>query len=658
MSGFSIGLSGINAAQKALETIGNNMANAATEGYHRQRVDLRPAYSAQTGGVLVGGGVNFEGVSRVIDNMLEQQILRQDSILEQLSQELKTMQTVEGSFGEFSEGGGLNAAIDKFFNSLQDLCTHPDESIWQNQAVSSADAMAAQFRMLGSSLTALQGQLKLEAENVVEQVNNLATTIAELNNNIERMEIAGATANNLRDQRDQRIAELSTLVGVETYERDYGVVDVNVGNIPLVTGSTAVQLESGLNGAGELGIAIKGSFNYNTNIEGGKLGGILSLKNELVADVQNNLNDLAGAIINEVNRIHFQGVGSFGSFTELTGWKMSSDAVADFSAAGGPVSDGTIYIRVTDTATGEATRYAIDVDASSDTLGTIAAKISAITTGRLSATGDSSKLRITAQSGYTFDFLPAVLATPSSSSLTGAAPPAISVSGIYSGAANQTFTCTVTGSGSVGNGELTIEVRDGAGDVVNTVNIGSGYAAGDKLDLADGIKIALSVGDLNAGDNFTIDAFANTDTSDLLAAVGINTLFSGKDASDIAVCDEIKETPSRIAVAAGAEKTDNANALKLSGIADKAVGELGGETMGDFYRGLVSDVGQDVSVKQIIYNGSEVVLKDLNTQQSNVSGVDVNDEAAQMLMYEQMFTAMSKYLNTVHSVLMSMMEMM
>jgi flagellar hook-associated protein 1 FlgK len=656
MSGFSIGLSGINAAQKALETIGNNMANAATEGYHRQRVDLRPAYSAQTGGVQIGGGVNFEGVSRAIDNMLEQQILRQDSILEQLSQELKTMQTVEGSFGEFSESGGLNAAIDKFFNSLQDLCTHPAESIYQNQAVSSADAMAAQFRMLGSSLTALQGQLKLEAENVVEQVNNLASTIAGLNDNIERMEIVGAKANNLRDQRDQCIAELSKLVGVETYERDYGVVDVNVGNIPLVTGSLAVQLESGLNGAGELGITIKGSFNYNTNIEGGKLGGILSLKNELVANVQNNLNDLAGAIINEVNRIHFQGVGSFGSFTELAGWTMSSDAVADFAAAGGPVSDGKIYIRVTDTATGEVTRHAIDVDASSDTLGTIAAKISAIT--GLSATGDSSTLCITAQSGYTFDFLPAVLATPSSSSLTGAAPPAISVSGIYSGAANQTFTCTIAGSGSVGNGELTIEVRDGAGDVVNTVNIGSGYAAGDELDLADGIKITLSVGDLNAGDNFTIDAFANTDTSGLLAAVGINTLFSGKDASDIAVCSEIKETPSRIAVAAGAEETDNANALKLSGIADKAVGELGGETIGDFYRGLVSDVGQDILVKQTIYNGSEVVLKDLNTQQSDVSGVDVNDEAAQMLMYEQMFTAMSKYLNTVHSVLMSMMEMM
>ncbi len=656
MSGFSIALSGIDAAQNALETIGNNMANAATEGYHCQKVDLKPAYSAQTGGVQIGGGVNFEGVSRSIDTLLEQQLVRQNSILEQLSQQLGTMQTVESSFGEFSGNGGLNSAIDNFFNSLQDLCSYSSDSVYQSQAVGSADAMATQFRMLSTTLSTLQDQLKQETDNAVGQINGLTSTIAQLNNNIERMEIAGNDANNLLDQRDQCITELSKLIGIETCSRDYGVVDVSVGGIPLVTGSSAVQLESGLSAEGKLGIAAKGSFNYTTDIEGGKLGGLLSLSNELVSGVQGKLNALAGAIISEVNQVHFQGVGSAGSFTELAGWTMSSDSVADFSAAGGPVSDGKIYIRVTDTATGEVTRHAIDVDASSDTLGTIAAKISAIT--GLSATADSSKLRITAKSGYTFDFLPAVLATPSSSSLTGAAPPAISVSGIYSGAVNQTFTCTVAQSGSVGNGELTIEVKDSAGSVVNTINIGSGYAAGDELDLADGIKITLSAGDLNAGDNFTIDAFANTDTSGLLAAVGINTLFSGKDASDIAVCSEIKEDPSRIATAAGAEGTDNTIAQKLSGIADKKVGDLGGETIGDFYRNLVSDIGQDISTKQTVYDSSEAVLKELTTQQSDVSGVDTNEEAAAMLMYEQMFTAMSKYLNTVNDSLSALMDVL
>lgn len=95
MSNFSIGLSGLNAAQKALDIIGNNIANAATEGYHRQRIELSPAYSTYTGGILLGGGVDFEGVTRVMDGLLEQEILRQASSLEHVSQEHTTLRMVE-----------------------------------------------------------------------------------------------------------------------------------------------------------------------------------------------------------------------------------------------------------------------------------------------------------------------------------------------------------------------------------------------------------------------------------------------------------------------------------------------------------------------------------------------------------------------------------
>jgi flagellar hook-associated protein 1 FlgK len=655
MSGFSIGLSGIDAAQKALDIIGNNIANAATDGYHRQQINLSPSYSSQTGDNLIGGGVDFKGVTRIIDSLLEQQILRQNSVSQQLSQEVQTMQTVESSFGEFSDSGGLNAAIDSFFNSMQDLVSHPAESIYQNQAVSSANAMAAQFRTLSSTVSTLQNQLKLETGNVVEQINNLASTIAQLNDHIERLEIVGTKANNLRDQRDQCITELSKLVGVDTTERDYGVVDVNIGSIPLVVGSSASQIESGLDQNGQIGIAAKGSFNYSTDYSGGSLGGLLSLSNELVSGVQDKLNGLAAAIINEVNQVHFQGVGSAGSFTELAGRTMTSDAVADYSSAGGPVTDGKIYIRVTDTATGETTRSAVDVDASSDTLATIAAKISTIT--GLSATVDASKLRITAGAGYTFDFLPAVSPQASTSHLTGTTPPAVTISGNYTGAVNQTYTCTVTSGGQVSNGDVEIEVRDGSGGV-KTINVGQGYAAGDVIELADGVKATFGTGDLNTGDSFTVDAYANTDTSGLLVAVGMNTLFSGKDASDIAVCSEVANDPSRIAAAVGADGTDNANAMKLSALKDKKLGSLDGLTVSDYYRRLVSDVGEDISIKQTVYNSSESVLKELTTQQDNLSGVNVNDEAAAMLMYQQMFTAMSKYLNAVYTSVNSIMQIL
>ncbi|MHC4184405.1 MAG: flagellar basal body protein, partial [Planctomycetota bacterium] len=99
MDSYSIGLSGLNVAQNALDIIGNNIANAATDGYHRQRLELAPAYMSQVGSVLLGGGVDIVGITRMIDGLLEQEILRQQSSLGRVRAELTTLRTVESTFG-------------------------------------------------------------------------------------------------------------------------------------------------------------------------------------------------------------------------------------------------------------------------------------------------------------------------------------------------------------------------------------------------------------------------------------------------------------------------------------------------------------------------------------------------------------------------------
>jgi len=652
MDSFSVGLSGLDAAKKGLDIIGNNIANAATAGYHRQRIELSPAYMSEVGGILLGGGVVYEGVTRLIDSFLEGELLRQGSSLGQVSQELATLRSVENSFGELSTGSGLSKAIDEFFNALQDLSAHPGELIWQGQAVAAAEAMATQFRTLGEFLTTLESQIILEAGNTVGRINILLGEIAELNFKIKTLQIAGGEANNLQDQRDQCIAELSKLIGVQTVDREYGVIDVTIGGLPGVTGNTATELEVGLNEAGELGVTVAGSFNYRTDLQGGRLGGLLSLKNELIYEIHEDLDDLASAIIQQINQYHIQGVGSAGSFTELTGWTMQDEDLADFDP---PVVDGKIYIRVINTSTGEITRNEVDVDVSTDTLTTLATKITAIT--GLSASVVSSQLRIQADTNYEFDFLPAVLPEPTNSTLTGA-PPTISVSGIYTGTKNQTFTFTVIGTGPVGNGTLQLEVENGDGEVVTTLNVGSGYAAGDTLDIGNGIKISVSTGDLNDSETFEVDAFGSTDTSGVLAAVGLNTFFSGDSALDMAVCSEISAEPGRVATALGADMTDNANALRMAGLEEQAISTLDGLAPGEFYRQLVTNLGQTVSVKQIQEDNVEVIIQNLAEQQGELSGVDINDEAAQMLVFEQIFQAMAKYLNTVHTAIQSIMDIM
>ncbi|MCJ7776705.1 MAG: flagellar hook-associated protein FlgK, partial [Sedimentisphaerales bacterium] len=622
----------------------------ATEGYHRQRLELTPAYSSQVGSLLLGGGVDVNGVVRLIDNLLEQQIIRQKSLSEHNTCELTTLQTIETAFGELSSGSSLSSAIDEFFTALQDLSANPNEIVWQNQVVTAGQNLAGQFRNLGDFLTRLESQIQLGAEETVAQINTLIKQIAELNDNIERTEISGGQANNLRDQRDQRITALSELVGVEVQNRQYGGVDVIIAGVPVVTGQSYNELEVGLDENGYIGISNAGSHNYNVGVQGGRLGGLLSLRNQIINDIHTDMDTLAGVIIQQINQLHVQAVGSQGQFTELTGCKAGEN-LADLDT---PARDGKIYIRVTNTSTGEVTRHEINISAATDSLSTVAEAISAIP--GLDASVNSLRLHIQAEAGYKFDFTPAVLPEPTTSNLTAVTPPSISVTGLYNGSENQTFTFTATAGGTVGNGSVWLEVRTGAGEVVTTINIGAGYAAGDKLDIGNGIKISVSTGDLNAGDSFTVDVYSSTDTLGLLAALGINTFFSGSCAADIAVCSDLVDSPGRIATSQGADLTDNTNALRLADLKNQAQGALGGRTIGEFYNQIVVNVGQQVSVRQMQQDNLETMVQNLVGKRNEISGVNINDEAAQMLIFEQMFQAMAKYLTIVQSSMQTIME--
>lgn len=654
MANFSIGLSGLNAAYTALDTIGNNIANAATEGYHRQRIELVPTSAGQGNRAAAGGGVDVVGVTRMIDGLLEREVVRQESLYGEVTQELTTMSSVETMFGEFSEAGGLNASIDAFFDALRGLAAHPLESVWRYETVSSARALATEFRRLGDALSSLSGQVVIEAQDAAASMNSLIAQIAELNGKIQTIEINGGDANNLRDRRDQLIVKLAKLASVETQKRDYGVVDISIAGLPVVTGSISVAVD--LQSDQSLGIFAAGSEGGSLGVQGGRLGGLLSLKNELLPRLADELDALAQAIVNQVNRYHVQGVGTEGSFDELSGWTMNSESLSEARV---PITDGSFYIRLTDTNTGEVRRYAIEVDVSGaapDTLASIADTIDAIE--GLNASVDSARLHIVSDLGYRFDFLPAVLPEPTTSNLTAAGPPTISVSGTYAGQTNQTLTFTVAGSGTVGNGTLRLDVRDEAGEIVSTLNVGAGYAAGDVIAMANGIKIAIGFGDLNDADSFQVQALATTDTSGFLAAAGLNPFFSGASASEMRVADRILEAPDRISTAFGADLTDNLAAQRLADVGNQAVDSLAGMTPSEYYHRIMANLGQEVALKQSRQENVEAMLQNLRQRQSDISGVNVNDEAAQLLVFEKMFQAMAKYLNSLQTAMDTLMNVM
>ncbi|MCF7972294.1 MAG: flagellar hook-associated protein FlgK [Phycisphaerae bacterium] len=658
MSSYDVALSGIHAAQTAFDVIGNNIANAATEGYHRQKLVLTPVVSSGSSGVTPGQGVSVESVTRQIDTLMEQEILRQRALLGQADRESVTLNTLESALGELStEGIGLNAAMDAMFNALDDLSLHPWDNVYQNQMVSEAEALTSQFRSLGETLTAIEDNTRLEAVSSIERVNALALQVAEMNTEITRLSAGGKEANNLIDQRDQTISELSKLIGVSIQRRDNNVVDVNIGGIPLVMGGANRDLAVSMTQDQNLGIVIVGSSVVNTSLQGGSIGALLSLRNTIVKDLHTDLDDLAAAMIQTINDYHVQGVGSSGSFSDLTGWGNNSETLSDLTG----MTAGYTYIRVTNTASGDVTRTRVPVmqDASSDTLTEVAQYITDNVANLTASVGGSNQLYLSATSGYTFDFMPQVLSEPDSGdiSFSGSSDPAVSFAGVYTGTDNDTYTLTVAGTGNVGvEDPLTLTVTDGNSETVAILNIGSGYAAGDMLEIGEtGVKVALGTGDLVAGDSFSLEVLADSDTSGLLSATGLNVFFIGTSAIDMAVSSAIQEDLGRVASSLVAGEADNANAVRMASLRNQTITSLGGLSCGQFYRRIVANVGQDLSLKEVRKSNLEDILQNLNNQQSEVSGVDINNEAAQLLVFEQMFQAMAKYMSTVQTSIESLM---
>lgn len=662
MAGYEIGISGIHAAQKALTIIGNNMANAATEGYHRQEIDLRPEADAYTHGAMVGQGVRYAGVIRKIDAVLESEILRQESSLAAMNRQLEMLRTIESAFGELTTGG-LTTAMDKFFASFQDLSLRPEDVNMQSDVLSNANAMVTYMNNISTMVSNTNEMAYSESLAAAERINLLTRQIAEMNQEVYNQLMRGYDPNNLLDQRDGLITELGRLVGIRTQERDNGMVDIVASDLSLVIGSQSAAVELGLVNDGQaslMGLRTVDGDAYSTQIAGGKLGGLFELRNTILDDIQDRMDLLARTIITETNKIHLQGVGQEGAFTSLSGWTMAQTLVSEIEP---PITAGTFYVRVTDP-DGQTVSRSVTVSENS-TLEEIAAALAAL--DGLSGTSFSSgRLQIVADTGYTFDFLPGVRQTPVATvpnPLAGAgpaanqSPPKIRMSGIYTGTANQTFTVTVNTAPpgqtlAIGNGVMELAITDGSGATVTTVNIGQDYTPGEPILIGNGIRITLdidgaSAGYLNDGEQFSIEALADSDPTGFLAAVGINCFFSGSSAANIEVSDYVKDTGRHIASSRSPDQNGNSNAVLLATLGDRAMTALGSHTMKDYYRQIAVGVGNQISVTSMRLENTDGVLRSLTEQREVISGVDINDQASLMMLYERMFQAMARFINTI-----------
>ncbi len=655
MTNFYIGLSGLQVAQSALETIGTNITNAATPGYHRQQVEISslPLDSLKVG--VSSGGAIIEDIARKMDLLLEKEITRQQPMLGEAEQELQTLQTIEAALGDLDEEG-IGKAINNFFNALSELSAQPNSQAHLEQVVWTGEALASQIRNMSHFITGLKHNISLESRDVINTANNLLEKIADYNAEIHSTSVAGGNTNLLRDKRDEAITQLSQLLPVTAHIQGmrYGMVNVEAWGIPMVMRTDTTKLEVDIIDDDKLGVSVLGAAHYDPSVTGGKIGALLKLHNTLIPEIQGQLDTLAGTVIETINELHVQGVSKEGSFAELTGWRNESTEFTDWSDT---VEDGEMFVRVTDKATGQIQRHKVmDVDADVHTVQDVVDAFNAIAaTTHVNASNNFGALHLYADNGYEFDFLPAVSSEPETSAITGTAT--ANFSGIYTGESEDTYTVTIHGSGAVSSSpDLYAQVENSAGNVMATINIGSGYATSDPVFFDNGLSVAFNAGTFNAGDSFSVDALVQSDQSGALAAMGVNAFFSGDDAETIAVTQRMIDKPGLLCASVGPEMTDNENLVRMAALAENPITNLGGLGIGDYYRRMITDIGHEVASRENRKVSLDTVRKQLLNQRDMISGVDTNEEAARMLMFEQMFQAVSKFITTQNRALQDLMQ--
>lgn len=319
-AGLFVGLSGLQAQQSALNVVGNNIANVNTPSYSRQRADLSASQALGQGGVYFGTGVSLNDVQGIRNQFLDLQIYRETARESGASDRYAGLNAVAPTLGD-STSTGVAAQIQALFQGFQNLAAKPEDTSLRTNLIGQAQTlitgMQSQYRMLEDQ----RNTADLSVKNLVNQVNNLTSQIAELNQTIST-EITPGSRNDARDQRTALTNQLAQLVGINVNEGSHGEYQITLdsGAAALVNGNTSYQLSTSpdpaLDGHLRVDSTMGGTVvDVTVKISDGSLGAQLDLRDNIYPGYQRQLDQLAAGIASQVNLIHRAGFAADGVTT-------------------------------------------------------------------------------------------------------------------------------------------------------------------------------------------------------------------------------------------------------------------------------------------------------------------------------------------------------
>lgn len=663
---LSIGLSGLRSSQTALTVTGHNITNVNTPGYSRQESVQQTGISQFTGAGYIGSGSQVVDVRRLASSFLTDQVRTATSSNSELQSFKSQIEQLDSLLSNSTTG--ISPALQKFFASLQTASQDPSSTAAREAVLSQAQGLSDSFNTLYDQLDKQNGLINQQLSALTTQVNSMAASVASYNDAIARARGAGAEPNDLLDAREEVIRQMSEIIGVQSVEQNDGSVSLFVGTgQPLVVGNTASTLKAvaGTDDPSKFQIELQTggvSQNISSQISGGEMGGLLAYRDTVLDKSYNSLGQMAIVLNDTVNKQLGQGLdlnGRAGSqlFTDINDPSAAALRVLPQSINTGT---GTGSMDITDSSLLTTSDYRLDYDGTN------------FTARRLSD-GVAMNVTVTGTGPYTI-----TMADPSTTPAT-----------------DQGFEVTINGTPNAGDRFTLQPTRRGAADFntelqsadqlafagsarseAATNNRGTGTISQPNLTSGPSPIDVTDLQDLfGTGIPLTFDSTTNTLTGTLPAGATLSyvspsttALTPGQsntlrlDYTDPSTNNTysyeftINGTPQSGDTFTLAQNTagvaDNRNALKLIDLqTQKTVGSGSGAgaTYNDAYSGLVERVGSLTAQVRVNADAAETVLTQAQNNRDSLSGVSLDEEAANLVQFQQYYNASAQVIKVAQS---------
>jgi flagellar hook-associated protein 1 len=626
---FGIGLSGLNAAQAGLTTTGHNISNVNTPNYSRQEIVQGTNVPFFTGSGFFGTGTNVSTVKRIYDSFLATQVQQAQAGASQLNSYQAQISQIDNLLG--SSTAGLTPAVNNFFSAANSVAANPNDNAARQTMLSNAQTLANQFHSIEQNFSDMRSNVNAQITSTVGTVNTLTTQIANLNRQIVLAQNQGAGTqppNDLLDQRDGLIAQINQQIGVNAVVDSSGMANLFLGNgQALVVGEQTSALVAVADNSDptnlQVGLQTGGSVVrfQPTQLSGGQLGGLLAFRSQTLDNAENSLGQIAIAFASAFNAQH------------QLGQDQNGQLGAAFFASGTPQANPAL----SNTGTGAITATISNVGA--------------LTTSNYSLVynGLVAGYTLTRLSDNTSQIFAALPHTMDGVTLTLAGAPnagdSFLIQPTKTGAS--AFNVLITDTSKIA---AAAPIRASA----NAANLGRGTITAGSVNgpppPSANLQQPVTLTFHNVGGVITYDVagFGTGNPNGLAYTAGTNITYNGWTVA-------VSGTPAEGDTFTVGSNTngvgDNRNALLLAGIQSQniigtAAGPLAGVSLQGAYGQLVSQIGAKTNQLQAAAQAQTSLLSQVTSSQQSVSGVNLDEEAANLLKYQQAYQAAGKVIAT------------